>query len=306
MNTKNQRAAYGEALVELGRQNPDIVALDADLSKSTMSVKFGEAFPDRFFDMGIAEANMASCAAGLSRTGKIPFIHSFAVFSAGRAFDQIRQTIAIGRLNVKIIGSSCGLSDSADGATHQSIEDMAIMRAIPGMTVLCPADAIEAAKMPAAMAAHDGPVYMRVCREDLPLVTDENAPFEIGKPTVLREGNDIVVFACGSMVAKALEAADQLAGEISLKVVNVSTIKPLDSACIEGLAEGCHGVITAEDHSVIGGLGAAITQAMARHPKPTLFIGVQDVFGQSAKTYAELLEVYGLTTDKIVEAARSL
>ena len=306
MNTKNQRAAYGEALVELGRKNPDIVALDADLSKSTMSAKFGEAFPDRFFDMGIAEANMASCAAGLSRTGKIPFIHSFAVFSAGRAFDQIRQTIAIGKLNVKIIGSSCGLSDSADGATHQSVEDMAIMRVIPGMTVLCPADAVEAAKMPAAMAEHAGPVYMRVCREDLPVVTDEAAPFEIGKPTVLREGSDIVVFACGSMVAKALEAADKLAGELSLRVVNVSTIKPMNADLIEQLADGCCGVITAEDHSVIGGLGAAILQAMARHPKPTVQIGMQDTFGQSAKTYAELLDYYGLTADKIVEAARSL
>ncbi|HQD51281.1 MAG TPA: transketolase C-terminal domain-containing protein, partial [Defluviitaleaceae bacterium] len=247
MEIKDQRQAYGKALVELGRENRNVVALEADLGKSTMSCFFQEEFPERYFEMGIAEQNMLSTAAGLSLMGKIPFVHSFAVFASGRAFDQIRQTIAIGKLNVKICGSSAGMSDFGDGATHQSVEDMAIMRAIPNMTVLCPIDAVETAKMVKAMAEHEGPVYIRLNRNAYDNVTKEEDPFEIGVPGLLKDGKDVVVFATGIMAVKALEAAKELEGKVSVKVVNVSTIKPLNEAMIVDLAKGIKAVVTAEE-----------------------------------------------------------
>jgi len=302
MDITNQRIAYGEALVELGRKNRNVVALEADLGKSTMSCLFQEAFPERYFEMGIAEQNMLSTAAGLALTGKIPFVHSFAVFSTGRAYDQIRQTISIGKLNVKICGSSAGLSDFGDGATHQSVEDIAIMRAIPNMTVLCPIDAIETKKMVKAMAEHDGPVYIRVNRNSYDNVTKAEDPFEIGVPTVLKEGSDAVVFATGIMAVKALEAAKELEGKVSVKVVNVSTIKPLNQRIIIDLAKGIKAVVTAEEHSIIGGLGSAIAQALAKEEKIIEFVGIKDEFGCSARDYRELLEHYGLTKEAIVEA----
>lgn len=306
MSYTNQRIAYGSTLVELGKENKNIVVLDADLGGSTMGKMFEAEFPNRHFEMGIAEANMTSAAAGLAQVGKIPFTNSFAVFAAGRAYDQIRQTIAIGKLNVKICGNSSGLSDFGDGSTHQAVEDIAIMRAIPNMTVLCPVDAIETAKMVKAMVEYDGPVYLRLNRNDYDNVTAESDDFKIGVPTVLKEGNQIVVFATGIMAAKAVEAAKALEGEISLKVVNVSTIKPLNAESIIALAKDCSAVITAEEHSVIGGLGSAIAEALCKACKPIEFVGVQDTFGCSAHNYAELMEHFELTSESIAKAARKL
>ncbi|MDF2877741.1 MAG: transketolase subunit [Clostridia bacterium] len=298
----NQRVAYGNTLVELAKENKNIVALEADLGKSTMSYLFQETFPNRYFEMGIAEADMASVAAGLSQTGKIPFIHSFAVFAAGRAYDQIRQTISIGKLNVKICGSSSGLSDFGDGSTHQAVEDMAIMRAIPNMTVLCPADANETVQMVKAMADIQGPCYIRINRNDYENVTQEDKVFQVGMPSIVKEGHDVVVFACGIMLTKALEAAKTLEGVVSVKVVNVSTIKPLNKEFIVEAAKECKGVVTAEEHSVIGGLGSAVAEALCKACKPIEFVGVNDTFGCSAHNYAEVLEHHGLTTAHIIEA----
>lgn len=306
MNDRNQRIAYGETLIEMGRKDPRIVVLDADLGGSTMGKMFEAEFPDRHYEMGIAEANMTSVAAGLARTGKIPFTNSFAVFAAGRAFDQIRQTIAIGRLNVKICGSSAGVSDFGDGATHQSVEDIAIMRAIPNMTVLCPADANETRTAVKAMVEMDGPCYIRLNRNDYDNVTEKGREFKIGDPTVLREGTDIAVFATGYMVGVALKAAETLAGEISVKVINVSTIKPLEEKKIEQLSEGCRGIVTAEEHSVIGGLGSAVSEAMRKSGMPIDYVGIRDCFGSSAHCYNDVLEYYGLTKEHIAETIKEM
>lgn len=306
MSYTNQRVAYGSTLVELGKDNPNIVVLDADLCGSTMGKLFETAYPERHFEMGIAEANMTSVAAGLAQTGKIPFTNSFAVFSGGRAFDQIRQTIAIGKLNVKVCGSSSGLSDFGDGATHQCVEDLAIFRAVPNMTVLCPADANETVEAIKAMVAYDGPCYIRLNRNDYDNVTEEGKPFVIGQPSVLREGNDVAVFATGYMVGLALQAATALDGQISVRVINVSTIKPLNAETIIALTEGVRGVVTAEEHNVIGGLGSAIAEALRKHRLPIEFVGIQDVFGCSAHSYEELLKEYGLTAEAIEQAVRSI
>ncbi|HHY42168.1 MAG: transketolase family protein [Thermoanaerobacteraceae bacterium] len=306
MGYTNQRIAYGNTLVELGKENKNIVVLDADLGGSTMGKMFEQAYPDRHFEVGIAEANMLSIAAGLSVTGKIPFANSFAVFAAGRAFDQIRQTISIGKLNVKIVGSSAGLSDFGDGATHQSVEDIAIMRAIPNMVVICPADANETVEATKAIAEYHGPVYMRLNRNDYDNVIPEGQPFKIGEPTVLKEGNDVVVFATGYTVRLAMEAAKALENEVSVKVVNVSTIKPINEAKIIELAKDCKGVVTAEEHNIIGGLGGAIAEALCKSCKPIEFVGINDTFGRSAHNYQELLEYYGITSDNIVKAIRKI
>ena len=308
MATNSLRTAYGEALVALGRENKNIVVLEADLGKSTMSSLFQAAYPERYFEMSIAEANMASTAAGLALTGKIPFINSFAVFSTGRCYDQLRQTISIAGLNVKICGSSAGLSDYGDGSTHQSIEDMGMMRGIPGMTVLVPVDAVETTKMVAAMVDHPGPMYIRINRNDLPILTPADTPFEIGKLYTIREGGDVVVFANGVMVSRALTAAEELAAEgISVKVVNVSTIKPLDRQAVIDAAKGMKADVTAEEHSVIGGLGSAIAEALRRENRAPLdFVGVEDVFGTSAYNYDELLAHYGLTSQAVAAKVRDL
>ncbi len=306
MSCNNQRTAYGSTLVALGEENPNIVVLEADLGKSTMSFMFQNAFPERYFEMGIAEANMTSVAAGLALSGKTAFTNSFAVFSAGRAYDQIRQTVAIGRLNVKICGSSSGCSDFGDGATHQSVEDMAIMSAIPNMTVLCPVDANETVKAVRAMAAHNGPCYIRLNRNSYDNVTSEDAPFEIGVPSVLREGSDIAVFATGFMCVKALEAARLVEGSISVKVVNVSTIKPLSDQVICDLAGSCKAIVTAEEHSVIGGLGSAIGRAVRHLGRPMEHMGIHDHFGCSAHSYDEILDYLGLTTQSIRTAIESM
>ena len=302
MGETNQRKAYGKTLVELGRENRNIVVLDADLGGSTMGKMFEAEFPERHIELSIAEANMLSVSAGLAQTGKIPFANSFAVFVAGRAFDQIRQTISIGRLNVKICGSSAGLSDFGDGATHQSVEDLAIMRAIPNMTVLCPAYANEMSKAVRAAAAFEGPCYIRVNRNDYENVTAEKAPFEIGRPTVLREGTDIVVFAIGYMNNLALEAAQALSGRISVKVVNMSTLKPVNPKLLHELAAGAKAIVTVEEHSVLGGLGGTISEIFSKDRIPVERVGINDVFGCSAHGYLELLEHYGLTKEHVEQA----
>jgi transketolase len=307
MRIQNPREVYGRTLVELGKENPNIVALEADLGKSTMSCYFEEAFPDRYFEMGIAEANMTSFAAGLSLTGKVPFTNSFAVFAAGRSFDQIRQGVCLPKLNVKIVGSSAGLSDYGDGSTHQTVEDIAIMRAIPNMTVLVPADAIETRKMTRAIAAYNGPVYMRLTRSDLPDVFPEDEDFVIGKPYLLRDGTDVVVFATGVMVSQALEAAESVSSEgLSVRVVNVSSLKPVDESALKALAKGMKGIVTAEEHSLIGGLASVISYVFRSDGLPISCVGIDDRFGQSAENTTVLMEHYGLSPKHIAAAALSV
>lgn len=307
MGIQNPREVYGRTLVEIGRENPNVVVLEADLGRSTMSCYFEQAFPERFFEMGIAEANMTSFAAGLSLTGKIPFTNSFAVFAAGRAFDQIRQGICIPGLNVRIVGSSCGLSDFGDGSTHQSVEDVAIMRALPNMTVLVPADGNETRTMTRALADYPGPVYMRITRNDLPDVMPVDEPFVAGKPHLVRDGNNVVVFANGQMVSLAIAAAEVLGCEgISLRVVNVSSMKPVDKTALAALVDGMKGVVTAEEHSLVGGLATLIQEVMQGRSVAMKAIGIDDRFGQSAHSYEDLLETYGLTASHIAAAVRQL
>ena len=307
MIMQNPRQVYGETLLELARENPNIVVLEADLSKSTMTCLFEEEFPERFFEMGIGEANMTSFAAGLSLTGKIAFTNSFAVFAAGRAYDQIRQGISIGKLNVKIIGSSAGLSDFGDGATHQSVEDIAIMRAIPNMTVLAPADGIETRKITRKIIEHNGPVYMRLNRHDLPDLCKKDQEYEIGKSYLIREGRDAVIFAHGIMVSRSLSAAEKLDKDgISVRVVNVSSLKPTDEKEIREFASNIKAIVTVEEHSLIGGLASIITYILRGTGIPIDCIGINDRFGQSAHNYNELLKEYGLTKENIIFTIRKL
>ncbi len=306
MEKQSLRKAYGEALVEEGKTNKDIVALEADLGKSTMSCLFKDAYPDRFFEMGIAEQNMASTAAGLALAGKTPFISTFAVFVSGRAYDQIRCSIAIPNANVKICGSSCGLSDFGDGKTHQSIEDGNILKTIPHMTVLNPVDAVEVKKMVKAMIKHEGPVYIRINRNDLPVYTSAEGEYEIGKMHRIKEGKDVVIFATGAMVWKSMEAAEILAKDgISAEVVNVSTIKPLKKEEVLKYTAGKKAIVTAEEATKIGGLGGAIAGLlMGEVNLPFEQIGIDDEFGTSAHSYEELLVKYKLTEKDIAGAAK--
>lgn len=308
MQWLNQRKAYGNSLVKLGHKNSRVVVLEADLGKSTMSCFFQDEFPDRYFEMGIAEANMIATAAGLSLTGKIPFAGSFAVFATGRAYDQIRTSICIPGLNVKICGSSAGLSDFGDGSTHQSIDDIALMRVLPNMTVLSPVDAVETEKMVMAMAEHDGPVYLRVCRNDLPVLTEPASNWHIGQITEVLPDGDIALLATGVMVSTGLQAAEQLAQKgIHLKVVNISTIKPLDGNRLVEVLRGCRAYVTAEEHNIIGGLGSAVHETLSGQLNlPSEMIGIKDQFGISAYTWQELLTHYGLTTEAVVEAVTRL
>ena len=293
------REAYGKALVELGEQNKNVVVLDADLAGATMTKFFKAAHPDRFFDCGIAEANMMNIGAGLSTMGLIPFCSTFAMFGAGRAYEQIRNSIAYPKFNVKICCSHAGVSVGEDGGSHQSIEDIGLMRLIPGMTVIVPADANEARKATFALAEFQGPAYMRLARLATP-VFEEDYPFEIGKANVLREGKDVAVFACGLMVNEALEAAKLLSAEgIEISVINVHTIKPIDAACVTEYAQKCGNVVTVEEHSVIGGLGDAVADVlMGKVCCKFRKIGVNDQFGQSGKA-ADVLREYGLTANQI-------
>lgn len=302
------RDAYGDTLAELGRLNKDIVVLDADLSKSTKTEVFAKEFPERFFNTGIAEQNMAGIAAGLAAAGKIPFISTFAIFATGRAFEQIRNTIAYPRLNVKIAATHAGITVGPDGASHQSVEDIALMRAIPGMTIINPADATETRFAVKAALDIDGPVYIRLGRHKVPVIFQEgDYVFKPGKGVVLREGKDATIISTGIMTAIALEAADILKNRgIYVNVVNIHTIKPIDEELIIQLAEETGAVITAEEHSIIGGLGSAVAEVLAES-RPTLMkrIGLKDVFGQSGEP-DELLRFYSLTPDSIASAVKDL
>lgn len=308
MTAPNLRSAYGESLVRLGKKDARVMALEADLGKSTQSVMFQAEFPDRYFQMGIAEQDMTSTAAGMALAGMIPFVHSFAIFATGRAYDQLRNSICVPNLNVRICGSSAGLSDFGDGKTHQSVEDVALMRAVPNMSVICPADSIECEKMMDCLLDWQGPVYIRINRNDLPFVTPPDEPYKIGKVTKLREGKHVAIFASGIMVSKALEAAEALAKDgISARIVNVSTIKPLDREAVIRYAAGVDAIVTAEEHSLIGGLGSAIVEALrgVSHA-PVEFVGIPDTFGISAEGYDGLMARYGLTAVAIAETAKTL
>ena len=295
------REAYGKALVDLGNENGKVVVLDADLAGATMTKYFKAAHPDRFFDMGIAEADMVATSAGLSTMGLIPFCSTFAMFGAGRAYDQMRNSVAYPHFNVKLCCSHAGVSVGEDGGSHQCVEDLALMRAIPGMTVIVPADAKEARKAVFALAEYNGPSYLRLARLATP-VFEEDYSFEIGKANVLREGTDVAVFACGLMVNESLEAAKLLEAEgIHAAVINVHTIKPIDAQCVTEWAEKCGKVITVEEHSTIGGLGDAVADVlMGKVACQFHKIGVRDQFGQSGKA-ADVLREYGLTADQIAE-----
>jgi transketolase len=308
MTSPNLRSAYGASLVRLGKMDERVVALEADLGKSTQSVMFQAEFPERYFQMGIAEQNMASTAAGFALSGMIPFIHSFAVFASGRTYDQLRNSICIPNLPVRICGSSAGLSDFGDGKTHQGVEDAALMRSLPNMTVLCPADSIEVEKMMDCMLDWPGPVYFRINRNDLPFITPTGEPYAIGKVTKVRDGNDVAIFGSGIMVSKALEAAEALEAEgISARVINISTIKPLDREAVIRYASGVQAIVTAEEHSIIGGIGSAVVEALrgVSHA-PVEFVGVRDTFGISAEGYNELLTHFKLTAEEVAATARAL
>ncbi|WP_088188739.1 transketolase C-terminal domain-containing protein [Desulfosporosinus sp. FKA] len=306
-NKAATRDAYGKALLILGKENPNVVVLDADLSKSTKTAEFGKNYPERFFNMGIAEGNLLGTAAGLAAAGKIPFASSFAIFATGRAFEQIRNSIAYPKLNVKIAATHAGISVGEDGGSHQAIEDVAIMRALPNMVVLVPADGEETRQMILAAAEHQGPVYIRMGRLEVPVLFDEDYHFEIGKATVLKEGTDAAIMANGLMVAAAMEAAELLAGEgISVSVVNVSSVKPLDEETILRVAKETRAVVTAEEHNIIGGLGSAIAEVLGEKlPTPMVRVGLKDTFGESGRPY-ELLEKFGLGKEDLVKAVREV
>ncbi len=298
------RDAYGKALVKLGEQNSNVVVLDADLAKSTKTIEFKKKFPERFFDMGIAEQNLMGTAAGLAASGKIPFASTFAIFATGRAFEQIRNSIAYPHLNVKIAASHAGLTVGEDGASHQAIADIALMRVLPQMKVIVPADGIEAEKAVLAVAEMDGPVYIRLGRSKVPIIYAEDYQFELGKASIIKEGQDVALLACGIMVAEALKAAEELAKEgISARVINMASIKPLDKEAVVAAARDTGAVVTAEEHNIIGGLGSAVAEVLGENvPVPLERVGVSDTFGESGKPQ-DLLEKYGLTAKHIQEAA---
>lgn len=299
------RVAYGDALVELGAKNDKVVVLDADLANATQTIRFAKAYPDRFFNMGIAEANLVGVSAGMSTMGLIPFCSTFAMFGAGRAYEQVRNSVAYPRFNVKLCMTHAGVSVGEDGGSHQCIEDLALMRVIPGMTVIVPADANEARKAVFALAEMEGPAYLRLARLASP-VFEEDYPFEIGKANVLRDGTDVAVFACGLMVSEALEAAKILEAEgISAAVINVHTIKPIDAACVTEYAQKCGKVFTVEEHSVIGGLGDAVADVLIGKVACGFHkISINNQFGQSGKAEAVLKE-YGLTAPQIAETIKA-
>lgn len=301
------RDAYGKALVELGKVNENVVVLDADLSKSTKTYDFSQNFPDRFFNMGIAEQNLIGAGCGLASCGKIPFVSSFAMFASGRAFEVIRNSVCYPKLNVKICATHAGITVGEDGATHQSVEDIAIMNSIPNMTVLVPADGIEAEKMIFEIAKFNGPTYVRLGRSAVPNVFDENYKFEIGKGTVLKEGQDVTIIACGIMVNEAIKAQEILQNDgISARVVNMSTIKPIDKDLIIKCAKETKAIVTAEEHSVIGGLGSVVSDILSENC-PTLVkkVGIKDTFGESG-TPNELMKKYGITSLDIVNACKEV
>ncbi len=301
------REAYGKALVELGKEHEDVVVLDADLAAATKTGMFKKEFPDRHIDCGIAEGNMMGIAAGLAATGKVPYASSFAMFAAGRSFEQVRNSIGYPHLNVKIGATHAGISVGEDGATHQCNEDIALMRTIPGMVVLNPSDSVEAVAAVKAAYEHQGPVYMRFGRLAVPVINDrEDYKFEIGKGVTLREGNDVAIIATGLPVANCLEAAELLAADgIHAKVINIHTIKPLDEELVIAAAKETGKVVTVEEHSVIGGLGSAVCDVLSEHaPTRVMKIGMNDVFGESGPA-PELIKKYGLDAQSIYEKVKA-
>lgn len=301
------RDAYGKALAELGGRNKDIVVLDADLSRSTKTGDFFDLYPERFFNIGIAEANMVGIAAGFATTGKIPFVSTFAIFGTMRAADQVRNSICYPNLNVKLALTHAGITLGEDGASHQTVEDISVMRTLPNMTVIVPADGEEARQAVNAAAEYVGPVYLRLGRPKVPAIFDSSYKFEIGKGVVVHEGDDVTVIACGIMLSPALEAARELAGQgVSVRVINMPTIKPIDRDLIIAAARETKGIVTAEEHSIIGGLGSAVAEVVGESvPTKVLRVGVMDTFGESGKP-DELLQKYGLTKEHIVSKVKEI
>lgn len=305
-NLEDMRDAYGEVLAEIGEEDPRVVVLDADLYHSNKTDIFAKKFPSRFFEAGIAEANMIGVAAGLSMTGLIPFAHTFAVFATGRVYDQIRISVCYQNLNVKIVGTSAGLSDAHDGATHQSIEDIALMRVLPHMTVVVPCDGVEVRKAVRAIHELVGPTYFRINRMPLPFVWEsaEECRFEVGKALTLREGSDVGVLASGYPVGLAVKAAEEVSKHsITTEVLDLHTIKPVDRESIVKVAKKTGAIVTVEEHNVIGGLGSAVSEVLGENiPVPIERVGIKDKFGESCLNYEELLEAHGITVGNIVAA----
>ncbi len=299
------RVAYGNALVKLGERNRDIVVLDADLAKSTNTIKFKHKFPERFFDMGIAEADMMGTAAGLAASGKIAFASTFAIFATGRAWEQIRNTICYANLNVKVAASHAGIGVGPDGSSHQAIEDIALMRAIPNMKVVVPADAVETEKAVEVLAETPGPAYLRLGRSGVPVIYDQDYEFELGRASLLMEGSDVSIIATGAMVQVAIAASELLLRDsISARVINMSTIKPIDREMLMSAAGETGAIVTVEEHNIIGGLGSAVAEVICETvPTPVFRVGMNDVFGQSGEPDG-LCAYYGLTAGHVAEAAR--
>jgi transketolase len=303
----SQRKEYGRALIDLGKSRKDVVVLDADLSGSTRTADFAKEFPEHFFNCGIAEQNMMGTAAGFACSGKTVFASTFAVFATGRCWDQVRQSICYPKLNVKICATHAGITVGGDGASHQTGEDVALMRTLPNMTVVVPADALETYKVTRAFAEWNGPCYMRMGRLDFPVITDPDTPFKIGKGTLLREGEDITLMGDGNMVSRCLDAAEQLEKRnISAQVINMASIKPLDEALIALAVKRTGGIVTAEEHNIVSGLGCAVASYLCEHdPVPIKRVGLMDTFGESGEG-EELMRKYGLTAEKIIEAAEDV
>ncbi|OGE33094.1 transketolase [Candidatus Daviesbacteria bacterium RIFCSPHIGHO2_02_FULL_36_13] len=301
------RNGFGEGLVLAAEADENVVGLCADLTESTRMLDFAKKFPERFFQIGVAEQNLVTVGAGLAKEGKVPFTSSYATFSPGRNWEQIRTTICYNDVPVKIIGSHAGISVGPDGATHQALEDLAIMRALPNMVVICPTDSIEAKKATQAIARLNKPCYLRLSREKVPLITTEQTPFEIGKAQIFHEGSDVAIIATGEMVHKALLAAKELKmHKISVRVINCHTIKPIDKDTILKAAEECGAIVTVEEHQINGGLGGAVAEVISQNfPVPVKIIGMEDTFGESGPP-AELLKKYGLTTDAIIKAVTAV
>ncbi|MFQ6075479.1 MAG: transketolase family protein [Candidatus Bathyarchaeia archaeon] len=308
MSQLSPRESFGRALMSLGERRADVVVLDTDVSDSTKTSYFAERFPERFFNIGISEQDMIGTAAGLAAWGKIPIACGFAVFVAGRAWGQIRNSIARSNLNVKIVATHAGLSAHADGDSHQSFGDIALMRVIPNMTVVVPADAVATEKALEASVAHRGPVYMRIGRGPVPTIYDKDFDYKIGKASLIRDGSDAAIIANGVMVSRALRASERLEAEgVEVRVIDMHTIKPLDEACVVKAARETGAVVTAEEHSVVGGLGSAISEVLAKFdPTPMGMVGIRDRFGESSRDYEVLLAKLGLTSDAIVGAVHEV
>ncbi len=301
------RDGYGQGLMELGETNQDVVVLTADLAESTRVEEFGKKYPGRFVECGVAEQNMMGIAAGLALSGKIPFVSSYAVFSPGRSWDQLRVSVCYTQANVKVAGAHTGISVGPDGATHQALEDIAIVRTLPNIVVEVPCDVNEARKTTLAAAKHKGPFYFRFGRDKTPVITSKDAPFEVGKAEVLRDGDDVTIVACGPLVFQSLLAADQLDKKgISVRVINNHTIKPIDTLTLAKAAKETGAIVTVEEHQVMGGMGSAVAEALAKtYPVPMEFIGMQNTFGESG-TGAQLYEKYSMSTDAIIAAVQSV